>query len=126
MDVRQMAVEMENQPGLQMVAPLPTDYSTNITLKLTTLSAEMFRRFVNMVIKARHSVICTLDYCTIKEDIRQVKAEMENQPLLKVREFNEKTAGGFREIWVPTHYLFEEGGSITEFTCSEWNEWDEV
>ncbi|XP_052796469.1 uncharacterized protein LOC128228944 [Mya arenaria] len=100
MDVRQMAVEMENQPGLQMVAPLPTDYSTNITLKLTTLSAEMFRRFVNMVIKARHSVICTLDYCTIKEDIRQVKAEMENQPLLKVREFNEKTAGGFREIWV--------------------------
>ncbi|XP_052796392.1 uncharacterized protein LOC128228885 [Mya arenaria] len=101
-DVRQIGLEMENQPGLQMVAPLPAppDYRTNITLELMTLSAGMFGHFVNMVIKARHSVNCTLNECTIEGDIRQIKTEMEIQPLIKVMEFNEKTdRWGSRETW---------------------------
>ncbi|XP_052796343.1 uncharacterized protein LOC128228853 [Mya arenaria] len=100
-DIRQMTAETEKQPALQMVNPLSasSDYTTDITLTRMKVSAGMLRRLVSMVIQARHSVNCTLFESTIEEDIRQMKAEMENQPLLKVREFNEKTSLGGSKAW---------------------------
>ncbi|WAQ94565.1 hypothetical protein MAR_007036 [Mya arenaria] len=107
-----MTAETEKQPALQMVNPLSasSDYTTDITLTRMKVSAGMLRRLVSMVIQARHSVNCTLFESTIEEDIRQMKAEMENQPLLKV----------------PTPYLFGKYDSFRDFTGFEWNEWDEV
>ncbi|WAQ94422.1 hypothetical protein MAR_006893 [Mya arenaria] len=87
-DVRQMGVEMENQPDLQMVAPMPAspDYTTFITLSEMTVSAGMFTRLVSMVIQARHSVRCTLEHCTIEseDDVRQMEDEMEYQSTLQM------------------------------------------
>ncbi|XP_052796378.1 uncharacterized protein LOC128228878 [Mya arenaria] len=96
-DVRQMTAETENQPALQMVDPLSatSDYTTNITLTRVKVSAGILRRLVSMVIQARHSVNCTLSESTIEEDIRQIKEEIENQPLLKVREFSER----YSQLW---------------------------
>ncbi|XP_052813137.1 uncharacterized protein LOC128240500 isoform X3 [Mya arenaria] len=87
-DVRQLKVEMENQPALQMVAVQPpsTDYTTRIRLHKVTMSAEAFRRLITMVIQSGHSVECWLQDCTIEpnEDVRQLKVEMENQRALQM------------------------------------------
>ncbi|XP_052759821.1 uncharacterized protein LOC128202750 isoform X3 [Mya arenaria] len=87
-DVRQLQVEVENQPALQMVAlqPASTDYTTHITFNKVTMSAGVFRRLVSIVIQSDNSVICELSTCTIdpEEDVRQLQVEMENLPAVKL------------------------------------------
>ncbi|WAR31100.1 hypothetical protein MAR_033642 [Mya arenaria] len=87
-EVRQLQVEMENQPALQMVAlqAVSADYTTHITLLDTTMSAGVFKRLVSIVIQSGHSVNCKLWRCTIEpeEEVRQLQVEMENQPALQM------------------------------------------
>ncbi|WAQ93706.1 hypothetical protein MAR_006177 [Mya arenaria] len=90
-DINQVQNEMGNQPTLQVVAPhpAPTDYTTNISLENTTLSAEVVRRLVSVVLQSGHSVGCQLECCTIKsdEEVRRLQVEMENQPAIQLIEF---------------------------------------
>ncbi|WAQ93891.1 hypothetical protein MAR_006362, partial [Mya arenaria] len=86
-DLTQLQVEMENQATLQRMDPQPvsTDYTIYITLFFTTMSAAVFRSFVSMVIKSRHSVECDLRAFTIEpeEDLTQLQVEMENKAALQ-------------------------------------------
>ncbi|XP_052790914.1 uncharacterized protein LOC128224840 [Mya arenaria] len=86
-DLTQLQVEMENQATLQRMDPQPvsTDYTIDITLYHTTMSAAVFRRFVSLVIQSRHSVNWNLSECKIEpeEDLTQLQVEMENQATLQ-------------------------------------------
>ncbi|XP_052812236.1 uncharacterized protein LOC128239834 [Mya arenaria] len=83
--------EMENQPYLKMVAPLPvpTDYATHIHLKEVTMSPEAFSCLVSRVILSQRSVDCVVYDCTIEpeEDLRELEEDMKNQPALKMVKF---------------------------------------
>ncbi|XP_052790895.1 uncharacterized protein LOC128224849 isoform X2 [Mya arenaria] len=87
-DVRQLQLEMENQSALQMVAlqPVSADYTTHITIEVTTMSAGTFRRLISIVIQSGHSVNCELESCILEpdEDVRQLQVEMENQSALQM------------------------------------------
>ncbi|WAR30749.1 hypothetical protein MAR_033291 [Mya arenaria] len=79
---------MENQSALQMVAlqPVSADYTTHITIEVTTMSAGTFRRLISIVIQSGHSVNCELESCILEpdEDVRQLQVEMENQSALQM------------------------------------------
>ncbi|WAQ94488.1 hypothetical protein MAR_006959 [Mya arenaria] len=64
--------EMGNQPAPQFAS---RNFTTHIMLRKMTLSADVFRRFVSLVIQSGQSVHCDLVYCIIK---------MDNQPAPKV------------------------------------------
>ncbi|WAR31099.1 hypothetical protein MAR_033641 [Mya arenaria] len=87
-EVKQLQVEMETHPALQMVAlqAASADYTTQITLRDTTMSAGVFRHLVSIVIQSGHSVNCKLWGCTIEpeEEVRQLQVELENQPALQM------------------------------------------
>ncbi|WAR13870.1 hypothetical protein MAR_003975, partial [Mya arenaria] len=101
-NVRQLQVEMENQPAHQMVAlkPVSAAYTTHFTFNTVIMSAGVFRclvsiviqsagvfrRLVSIVIQSDNSVICELSTCTIdpEEDVRQLQVEMENLPAVKL------------------------------------------
>ncbi|WAQ93907.1 hypothetical protein MAR_006378 [Mya arenaria] len=87
----QLQVEIENQAALQRMNPRPvsTDYTIDIKLFHTTMSAAAFRRFVSLVKQSRHSVKCELERCRItpKQDVRNLIVEMKSQAALTVTHF---------------------------------------
>ncbi|XP_052793264.1 uncharacterized protein LOC128227095 [Mya arenaria] len=100
-DIRELHEKVGDQAALQVEAPQPAS-SGYITLNKMTVSADVFRRLVLVVLQAGHHVICTLTECKIEGDTKHLHENEGDQTALQVEAPQPASSGYITTIELKT------------------------